>query len=223
MSFCNELKQHLLSEAPTSECCLNAFECGRNAVPYQPVCDKCDRAYLRALFAYHGYISEPSKRCELVLRVDGDNAYFVAGMLADCGVPPSFGKRNGKTILYYKKRESLEDFVTLLGAAKFAVTLKEEAVIQEIRCSVNRTGNALTANINRSSKACAEQLNAINRLIEAKEYQKLPPELREAADIRLEHPAESLEQLRVYFSAPISKSGIKHRFERIIDIADNLS
>lgn len=211
-----------MSDLPASECCLAAFECGRNAVPHRTVCDKCDRAFLRGLFAAHGYISEPRGRCELVLRVEGDSAYFVSGMLADCGIPPSFGTRRGKTILYYKRRESLEDFVTLLGAARFAVMLKEESVIQEIRCSVNRTGNALTANINRSSKACAEQLSAIKKLIDTKEYQKLSHELREAADIRLHHPDESLEQLRAYFSAPISKSGIKHRFERIIAIAEAL-
>ncbi len=222
MSFGSELKSYLISEMPTTECCRAAFECGKNAVPYQPVCEKCDRSYFRGLFAYHGYISEPSRRCELVLHVDGDNAYFVSGVLAEYGIPPSISKRRGKTILYYKRREALEDFVTMLGAAKFAVMLKEEAVIQEIRCSVNRTGNAMTANINRSSRACARQLSAIKKLIDAKEYQKLPPDLREAADIRLEHPDESLEQLRMYFGVSISKSGIKHRFERIINIADNL-
>lgn len=223
MSFSSELKNFIISDVPTAECCRAAFECGKNTMPYETICEKCDRSYLRGLFAYHGYISEPSKRCELVLHVDGENAFFVSGMLAEYGIPPSVGKRRGKTILYYKRRETLEDFVTLLGAAKFAVALKEESVIQEIRCAVNRTGNAMTANINRSSKACAEQLNAINKLLEFKEYQKLSPDLREAADIRLEHPDESLEQLRAYFSAPISKSGIKHRFERIIEIADNLS
>lgn len=223
MSFGSELKNNLISEIPAAECCRAAFECGKNAVPYQPVCEKCDRAYLRGLFAYHGYISEPSKRCELVLHVDGDSAYFVSGMLAECGIPPSVSTRRGRTILYYKRREALEDFVTMLGAAKFAVMLKEEAVIQEIRCSVNRTGNAMTANINRSSRACAEQLNAIKKLIDEKEYQKLSPDLREAADIRLEHPDESLEQLRAYFRVPISKSGIKHRFERIISIADGIT
>ncbi len=222
MSFCNEIKQYLYDNIPVKGCCHDAYVCGIEQRQFETKCDKCDGMFLRGVFASRGYVSEPDKRCELVLHVGGDFRYYVAGVLADHGIQPCISTRGGREILYYKRRDDAEDFLTLIGAEKFSIVMIQEAVMHDLRQEVNRTSNALTANINRSSRASAEQLSAIKKLMDAKEYQKLPPELKEAADIRLDHPEESLEALRPYFANAITKSGIKHRFERIIQIAESI-
>ena len=52
---------------------------------------------------------------------------------------------------------------------------------------------------------------------------QLSDELRQIADMRLMHPEMTLSELSEEFDPPLSKSGANHRFQRIEEIARELS
>ena len=61
------------------------------------------------------------------------------------------------------------------------------------------------------------------KLIEEKiGLESLSEKLREIAIIRLENPDFTLEQIAELAGGDISKSGINHRFRKIMEIAKNL-
>ena len=45
----------------------------------------------------------------------------------------------------------------------------------------------------------------------------LPDDLEEAARVRLEHPSASLEELGSYFARQLTKSGVSHRMNRLME------
>ncbi|MBR5112667.1 MAG: hypothetical protein IK097_04485 [Clostridia bacterium] len=50
----------------------------------------------------------------------------------------------------------------------------------------------------------------------------LPDSLRELAVIRLDNPDAPLSELALMLENPVSKSGIKHRLDKIVETADKL-
>ena len=53
--------------------------------------------------------------------------------------------------------------------------------------------------------------------------ESLSESLMELALLRLANPESSLEELRMLFSQPLTKSGINHRFAKIIKIAEDIT
>jgi DNA-binding protein WhiA len=83
----------------------------------------------------------------------------------------------------------------------------------------NRKNNADLANLDKAATASAEVREAIMSIKKHKDYSKLPEELRETAELRLENPSLTLEELRFIHPKPISKSGLYHRLQRIVDFS----
>ena len=50
----------------------------------------------------------------------------------------------------------------------------------------------------------------------------LPDNLREMAEIRLEHPDAALKELGEMLTPPVGKSGVNHRLRKISQLADKL-
>src|SRR5690606_4550169 len=95
-------------------------------------------------------------------------------------------------------------------------------VLKEMRNRVNRLVNAETSNVEKSVTAALKQIEDI-RLIEAElGLDKLPPSLREAAQVRLAYPDVSLRDLGQRFDPPLSKSAVNHRMRRLARIAEDL-
>ena len=51
---------------------------------------------------------------------------------------------------------------------------------------------------------------------------KLPSNLREIAEIRLDNPDASLKEIGYMLNPPIGKSGVNHRFKKLEEIAEDL-
>ena len=90
----------------------------------------------------------------------------------------------------------------------------------EIRNAANRMVNSETANMQKSVSASAKYLAAIKELQNRGMLKSLPPELYEAATLRSEYPDAPLSDLARRTSPPISKSGLLHRLDRILIIAE---
>ena len=79
----------------------------------------------------------------------------------------------------------------------------------------NRASNCDTANMDKVAGAAAGQIAAIN----AVGLDSLPEELRALAELRLQNPFDSLRELGQKLTPPLSRSGVNHRLEKIIDLA----
>lgn len=109
-----------------------------------------------------------------------------------------------------------------MGAQNGAFELMQVKVMKDVRNNINRKTNFETANISRTASAAAEQIFAIETIIEKRGLDFLPPELQEIAELRLENPEMSLRELGEQLSEPISRSGINHRLKRLQEIAKEI-
>ncbi|MBQ6558059.1 MAG: DNA-binding protein WhiA [Clostridia bacterium] len=65
-------------------------------------------------------------------------------------------------------------------------------------------------------------MSRLRRYARRKKWDKLPDVLKEIAALREEYPEDSLKELGEKTDPPIGKSGVNHRLNRIIEMADNL-
>ena len=87
---------------------------------------------------------------------------------------------------------------------------------------INRKINSETANSNKTAAASAKQLRAIGLIRDKKGLDSLPDELRELAQLRLDYPEYNLRELGAALKEPISRSGVNHRLQRLLELAEEL-
>ena len=68
--------------------------------------------------------------------------------------------------------------------------------------------------------ASVKQQHAVNTILNHGHFQRLPKTLKEAAELRLNYPDASLQELADM--AGIKKSGMNHRLVRLIEYAQDL-
>ena len=76
----------------------------------------------------------------------------------------------------------------------------------------------------KSINSSLEQLNAIKTIRSKGKFSNLSEKLKYTASLREEYPTDTLEQIasRTEGKNKISKSGLKHRLDKLIDIAKEL-
>lgn len=181
----------------------------------------CSAAFLRGVFLVCGSVVDPGKdyHFEFVsphIKLGHDLADFIA----ELGLEPKTIVRKGNFVVYFKDSEHIEDMLTFMGAVQSSLELMNIKVYKDLRNKVNRVTNCETANISKTVDAATSQIEAIKKVIAAKGFRYLPEELREIAQIRLDNPDSSLRELAAL--AGISRSGVNHRLQRIMDIAEKL-
>ena len=138
------------------------------------------------------------------------------------GINVNISHRGSSYFLYSKNSENISDMLTFMGAVQSAMEIMNIKIIKEVRSNINRSVNCETANIDRTVRASAKQLDDIKLLFDVLGEDKLPDELREIAGLRLANPDMSLRDLGMLAEPHISRSGVNHRFERISKLADEL-
>ncbi len=137
-------------------------------------------------------------------------------------IPAKMTIRKKNPIVYIKEYQLICDTLALVGANKSVLALQNEAAIRELRNSINRQTNCMNANLSKTVNASVKQLNAIKLIQDSIGLESLDDDLMELCLIRLANPDESLETLRKLYGKEISKSGINHRLNKIIEIADKI-
>ena len=131
-------------------------------------------------------------------------------------------KRKRVFVLYLKDSEAIKDLLALVGANGSVLDLADEMAKRGLRNTVNRQVNCITANINKTVEASLKQISAINYINKKIGLESLPDDLQEVAVLRLANPQESMEELLKLSTIKLTKSGLNHRFRRILKIADFL-
>ncbi len=223
MSFSSELKEHFAAVERKRDCCRRAYAAGfAGDAPFKE-CEDCLAAFTAGAFVKSGTVTEPEKGFHFDIKTDGDTALYLSEQLTERGFPvKKSAMKNGKTRLYCKGGGAIGDLLVYLGATRFALDVIDREVIKKVRTTENRRANAAYANIDRAATAAAEQLNAIERLRAAGKLQLMSDKLRETARVREENPFMSLGELCGEFDPPLSKAGLSHRLQKLIEEAERL-
>ena len=219
MSFSSELKLHLQTLGFKKECCMLACSDGYEAQPFHSVCENCRGSFLRGVFFRFGYLAPPEKEPLLTFTFYDDYATYVKDVLCDAGLDAKVTHSRGRNLIYLKKTDDVADVVSLMGATRYSLHMMEVQVDKQCRGELNRKVNAETANLNRTAGASALQLAAIRKLEESRKLALLSDELQAAAQLRLAHPEANLTELASFSPTPISKSGLNHRLQKLVEFA----
>ena len=186
---------------------------------FKPKCQGCRAAFLRGAFLAAGRISDPEKQFSLEFSF-GERAMLFKRIFTDLSVEPRVTVRGGSTVLYYRSGSQIEDFLALAGINDAVFEVINAMINKESRNMANRISNCETNNIGKSIDAARKYINAIEDLEEAKLLSSLPDELERTARLRLEYSDLSLFQLSKVAVPPISKSGLSHRLNKILEHAE---
>lgn len=130
--------------------------------------------------------------------------------------------RKYNVVCYLKEIEAISDLLALVGASNAVLVLQNELAIRQVRNNLNRQLNCACANISKSVDASMKQLDAISKINQTIGLENLPDHLQDLCLLRLANPEASFDELVRLTNPPLTKSGINHRFRKIIQIADEI-
>lgn len=126
-------------------------------------------------------------------------------------------KRRNNYVLYIKGSEEITNLLTFIGATSCSMELMQVKMLKELRNHVNRTTNFETANISKIAKVSALQIEKINKIKNTIGLDELPDELKILAILRIKHPEMSLKDLGENMNPKLSRSGVFHRMQKIMN------
>ena len=130
--------------------------------------------------------------------------------------------RKYNVVCYLKEIEAISDLLALVGASNAVLVLQNELAIRQVRNNLNRQLNCACANISKSVDAAIRQLDAISKINAIIGIENLPEHLQDLCLLRLANPEASFDELVKLTNPPLTKSGINHRFRKLIEIANEL-
>ena len=188
--------------------------------------DCCTASFLRGAFLACGTVTAPEREYRLEFAVPYMNlANDLAGCIRDVlelDPEPRVSRRKGAFVVYVKGCSRVADFLTFLGAPNAAMELLQVRMLKDLRNTVNRQTNFEAANIEKTASAAVPEVLAIEKIKRCGKLSSLPEELRELASLRLMYPEKSLRELGQQLSTPLSRSGVYHRLQRILDFAEKI-
>ena len=186
-------------------------------------CASCFTYFLKGLFVAYGNVTNPEKSYHLELSfVSEAERDTVSDILDENGMPMKKGKRKNRYLLYIKDSAQIEDFFAVIGANKLAFDLMNSKILREVRGDANRQMNCDMANIKKTLSAAGKHIEIIGDMKERDLLIRLPKDLRETATLRYENTQASMADLGLLHNPPISKSGVKHRLDKIVDFYEDI-
>ncbi len=184
----------------------------------------CRGAYIRGAFLGGGSISDPKKSYHLEFDSrHAAEADRLLRMLEKCSISAKITCRKGHYIVYIKDYTSIADVLGLIGDSQSALEIYNISIEKDLRNSINRQINCENANMDKIADAYKKHLAAIEKIRKTIGLSKLPDSLREIAAVRTAYPEDSLKKLGERLEKPIGKSGVNHRLNRIVEIADSIN
>ncbi len=180
--------------------------------------DCCRQAFLRGAFLGAGRITDPDKSYQMeFILPSASSAYQLSLFLAELGYPAAMTDRGNRFLCYYRDSESIEDLLSLMGATNCAFSLMNTKIEKDVRSSINRRGNCDAANADKQVEAAHAQIADIKAILAIGAFSRLPQDVRECAQLRLDHPELSLTEIGALCDPPVSKSAIARRLKKLKD------
>ncbi|MCI6277145.1 MAG: DNA-binding protein WhiA [Clostridium sp.] len=181
------------------------------------------RAYIRGAFLGGGSISNPERTYHLEFVTHSlEYAEDLCKLINKFELNSKIIKRKTSYIVYLKEGEQIVDLLNIIGAHNALLELENIRIMKEMRNNVNRLVNCETANLSKTVNAAVRQVESIKLIQKEIGLGRLPKNLRDIAELRLNYPDESLKELGEMLEPPVGKSGVNHRLRKIEKIAEEL-
>lgn len=192
-----------------------------NQLIVQQAC--CKRSFIRGAFLATGSISDPNKSYHLeIVCTTERKARQLVEIIEAFEIEARIVQRKKYHVVYIKEGSGIVDMLNVMEAHVALMDLENVRILKEISNSVNRQVNCETANLNKTINAAVKQINDIKYIQDTIGLERLEPNLRELACLRLENTDMNLKDLGQLLSTPIGKSGVNHRLRKLSRIADEI-
>lgn len=199
---------------------------GNLSDPVDPLLIKnacCRRSFLRGAFLCCGSMSDPEKGYHLEFVCSHmEQAKQLKEVIAEFDIEAKIVPRKKYFVVYLKEGAGIVDLLNIMEAHVALMELENLRIVKEMRNSINRRVNCEAANISKTVHASARQVEDIKYIKEHYGFSRLPDNLREMAEVRLEYPDAALKELGEYLNPPVGKSGVNHRLRKLSELADRL-
>ena len=183
----------------------------------------CVRSFVRAAFLMGGAMNDPDKSYHYEITVPSASVgEFLTQALGQFDCEPKLWERRGSTAVYLKDSERIADALTVMGATAARVRFEDIRVVRMRRGEVQRTVNCEVSNLAKTTRAANKQIEAIGEIERVIGLANLPEELREMAQLRMDFPEASLKELGERSVPPVGRSGVNHRLQKLLGIAEGL-
>ena len=207
-------------KSPAAEKYLNSLELPTTS-PFAEKCAFCRSAFVRGIFLACGRITNPKKQYRLEL-APASGLELHRDFFSELGIRFSIAERRAERLLYTGNSTVAEDFFALAAMNSTAFMLMNSKIESEFKNNDNRIRNCETNNILKTVSAAHKWIEAILALEAANLLSSLPEELEKTARLRLEFRDYSLARLAAEFTPPISKPGLSHRLNKILEMSEKL-
>ncbi len=170
-----------------------------------------------------GSISDPNKGYHLEYVCDREEqAERLREMIESFDIKAMIVRRKKYFVLYIKEGAGIVDLLNIMEAPVSLMNLENLRIVKEMRNSINRRVNCEVANITKTVNAATKQIEDITFLRDHYGFENLPVNLREMAEVRLEHPDSTLLELGRFLDPVVGKSGVNHRLRKLSELADKI-
>ena len=187
--------------------------------------DNNARAYLVGAFLASGSLNPPEKpdyHLEITT-ANEDHAYFLQELMNRFYLNAKVIERRNKFIVYIKAAEKIADFLRIIEADQALFDFENIRIERDLANNIQRLNNIDVANEMKAQSAALKQLEDIKKIEDSGRYDSLDQKLKDVIEIRKEYPEASLNELCSLLEEKtkksVSKSGLRHRFVKIHDIA----
>lgn len=129
-------------------------------------------------------------------------------------------QRGGKMVAYMKSKDSISDFLSVMGLDNALKKFTEFSENREKNNQLNRAANCSSSNADKTATAAVKQVIAIKKIVCAGEEKGLPTPLQELIDFRLKNTTMSLQEMADKMG--VSKSCLSHRMRKLMEIAEKI-
>lgn len=187
-------------------------------------CPDCMSYFCGGLFCACGTVSDPSKDYFLELGIPNlQRAELITSFFRkSTDLCPKTRKRKNGYGIFLKNAEGVSGFLTLCQINTVVFEFVNQQLQNQLINDEHRATNCVTSNIKRAVQASEPQKQAINKLISTGKFDMLSDDLKQSANLRMEHPELSLKLLASLHNPPITKSGLSHRMDKIIRLSEEL-
>ncbi len=185
--------------------------------------DETRAAFCRGAFLVAGSVTDPESEYHLELVTSHFNlSREVITLLLELELPAKITVRKSNRVIYFKESGYIEDFLTRAGAPLSSMDIMQAKLYKDLRNKINRQVNFETANMEKAADAAKIQRQAIDYLETSVGLDSLSPQLQYAAALRREHPEASLSELASLTNGELGKSGLNHRLNKLISLAEDI-
>ena len=184
----------------------------------------CKKSYMRGAFLASGSVNDPeSHTYHLEIANKSDvQAEHLLKLVQEFRLHAKAIERKKGHILYLKEGEKIVEFLGLIGAHQAVLHFEDVRIVKGMRNQVNRLVNCETANLNKTISAAVRQLENIRLIEEQVGLDRLPQKLRVVAEMRLQYPEITLQELCEVLPERVSKSGLNHRLRKLDEMAKKI-